>query len=135
MFKNLDVALKRSVRTAVAVTAAATFLAVSPAEAQATIDIRNVGTGVLAWRATTSDLFLVLSPPAGAAAGSDLRCAIGPCPVGRLTVTVNPTLLPTTSTSGTIRIENANGSGSATIIEVQVIADFAIGAPGTSRER
>ncbi len=137
------VALPPDVRTAlfaapvmqVSTTSVSIDVTGSPSEAQATIDIRNVGTGVLAWQATTSDLFLVLSPPAGAAAGSDLRCAIGPCPVGRLTVTVNPTLLPTTSTSGTIRIENANGSGSATIIEVQVIADFAICAPGTSRER
>jgi hypothetical protein len=34
MFRNLDIALKLSVRTAVAVTAVATFFAVSPAEAQ-----------------------------------------------------------------------------------------------------
>ena len=106
-----------------------------PSAAQATIDIRNAGTGVLAWQASTSDPFLVLSPPAGAAAGTDLRCAIGPCPAGRLTVTVNPTLLPRTNTSGTIRIENANGTGTVAIVEVEVIADFAIGAPGTSRER
>ena len=107
----------------------------APSAAQATIDIRNAGTGVLAWQASTSDPFLVLSPPAGAAAGSDLRCAIGPCPLGRLTVTVNPTLLPTTNTSGTIRIQNANGTGAVVIIEVEVVADFVIGAPGTSRER
>jgi len=107
----------------------------APSAAQATIDVRNTGTGVLAWFASTSDPFLVLSPPAGAAAGTDLRCTVAPCPAGRLTVTVNPTLLPTTNTSGTIRIQNANGVGSVAVIEVQVIADFAIGAPGTSRER
>jgi len=101
---------------------------------RATVRIRNAGTGVMTWIATTNDRFLVLSPPAGVAIGNDLRCTGGAgCPDGTLVITVNPTLLPASRASGTITLSSPNGAGQQVTIAVDVSAEFAIGAPGTSR--
>ena len=107
----------------------------NPAGAKATVTIRNGGTGVLTWLATTSDRFLVLSPPAGAAAGSDMKCISPGCPDGQLVITVNPTLLPTARASGVIHLTSPNAGGQTVDITVNVTAEFSIGAPGTSRAR
>ncbi len=99
-----------------------------------TVRIRNGGTGVLTWIATTSDRFLVMSPPAGVAIGNDLKCVgSDACPDGTLTITINPTLLPASRASGTIRLSSPNGGGQAIDIVVDVSTEFSIGAPGTSR--
>lgn len=99
-----------------------------------TVRIRNAGTGVMTWIATTNDRFLVLSPPAGVAVGTDLRCVgAEECPDGTLVVTVNPTLLPASRANGTITLSSPNGGGQQVTITVDVSAEFAIGAPGTSR--
>ncbi|MGE3855403.1 MAG: hypothetical protein AB7G21_00450 [Dehalococcoidia bacterium] len=99
-----------------------------------TVRIRNAGTGVMTWIATTNDRFLVLSPPAGVAVGSDLRCVqSAACPDGTLVITVNPTLLPASRASGTILLSSPNGGGQQVTISVDVTAEFSIGAPGTSR--
>jgi hypothetical protein len=103
--------------------------------AKATVRIRNAGTGVLSWHATTSDNFLILTPPAGAAVGADMKCISPGCPNGLLTITVNPTLLPASRASGTIRIASPNGIGAVADITIDVTAEFTIGAPGTSRAR
>ena len=104
------------------------------AASKATVRVRNAGTGVMTWIATTTDRFLVLSPPAGVAIGSDLRCTgAEECPDGSLVITVNPTLLPASRASGTIVLSSPNGSGQQVTIVVDVSAEFAIGAPGTSR--
>lgn len=104
------------------------------AASRGTVRIRNGGTGVMTWIATTNDRFLVLSPPAGVAIGSDLRCTQSEaCPDGTLGVTVNPTLLPASRASGTIVLSSPNGGGQQVTITVDVSAEFSIGAPGTSR--
>lgn len=105
------------------------------AGARAVVRIHNGGTGVLTWLATTSDRFLVLSPPAGAAAGSDLPCTSAGCPDGQLVITVNPTLLPASRATGTVHLTSPNGGGQQVDIFIDVTADFTIGAPGTSRTR
>ncbi len=99
-----------------------------------TVRIHNGGTGVMTWIATTTDRFLVMSPPAGVAIGSDLRCVQSEaCPDGTLVVTINPTLLPASRASGTITLSSPNGGGQQVTIVVDVSAEFSIGAPGTSR--
>ena len=94
------------------------------------VPVRNAGTGILTWQATASDNFLIVDPPAGAAAGSGVPCGTGACSA-ELTITVNPTLLPAARASGTVTLTSPTG-GTATI-RVEVSADFEIGAPGTSR--
>ena len=104
------------------------------AASKGTVRIHNGGTGVMTWIATTTDRFLVMSPPAGVAVGSDLRCTASEgCPDGSLVITVNPTLLPASRASGIIRLSSPNGGGQQIDIVVDVSAEFSIGAPGTSR--
>lgn len=104
----------------------------SPDQATATIRVANPGTGVLSWSATPSDGFLIVDPPAGAAAGSGIICTAGGCPDAEITVSINPTLLPASRASGTITISSPHAPGTATI-RVQVFADFEVAAPGTSK--
>ncbi|MPZ97763.1 MAG: hypothetical protein GEU80_00255 [Dehalococcoidia bacterium] len=105
----------------------------APQQQTFTVPVRNAGGGILSWQATSSANFIVLSPPAGAAVGPDIRCTSGGCPSGQLTVTVNPTLLPAARQSGTITISSPNGAGPPVTIRVEVFADFEVGVPGTSR--
>jgi len=107
----------------------------SPAQQTARVSIHNAGTGVLTWYATTSDNFLILTPPAGAAVGGDVPCATSGCPNGTLTISVNPTLLPRARATGQITIASPNSSAAPVVISVQVVADFEVGTPGTSRAR
>jgi hypothetical protein len=106
-----------------------------PSQQVAEVSIRNTGTGVLAWYATTSDHFLILTPPAGVATGSDVSCTNSGCPNGTLTIRVNPTLLPQARASGTVTVSSPNSSSAPVVISVQVVADFEVGTPGTSRAR
>ena len=94
------------------------------------VPVRNAGSGILTWQASASDNFLIVDPPAGAAAGSGVPCGTGACNA-ELTITVNPTLLPAARANGTVTLTSATG-GSATI-RIEVSAEFEIGAPGTSR--
>ena len=104
------------------------------AASRGTVRIHNAGTGVMIWIATTTDRFFVLSPPAGVAIGSDLRCVASErCPDGSLAITVNPTLLPASRASGTVRLSSPNGSGQQIDIIIDVSAEFSLGVPGTSR--
>ena len=102
--------------------------------ATTTARIHNRGTGIVSWQATTSHNFIVLDPPAGVALGSNVRCT-GTCPHGELRIGINPTLLPSASASGTVTITSPNGGGGSATIRVDVVADFELGAPGTSRAR
>lgn len=105
----------------------------SPTEARATIRVRNGGTGILSWLVQPPGGWLVADPPAGVALGAGLPCT-DPCsPVAEITITVNPTLLPSASATGTLRITSPNGGTRAVNISVEVQADFEVGAPGTSR--
>ena len=104
-----------------------------PTAARTTIEVRNTGTGVLAWVAQPSDSWLVVDPPAGVALGPRVPCT-GECERNaEITITVNPTLLPAATASATLRISSPNGSGRSIDIRVDVEADFEVGAPGTSR--
>ena len=94
------------------------------------VPIRNAGTGILTWQATPSDNFLIVDPPAGAAAGTGVPCVTNACSA-ELTITVNPTLLPAARAFGTVTLTSPIG-GTATV-RVEVSAEFEIGAPGTSR--
>ena len=104
----------------------------TPDQATATIRVANPGTGVLSWSATPSDNFLIVDPPAGSAAGAGIACTAGGCPDAVFNVTVNPTLLPASRASGTITITSPNAPGSTTV-RVQVLAEFEVAVPGTSR--
>ncbi len=101
---------------------------------RASVTIRNQGTGILTWMATTNDAYLILEPPAGVALGGGLPCVSAGCPNGTLTIGVNPTLLPAAATTGTVTVTSPTGSGSL-VITVAIVADFEVGAPGTSRAR
>lgn len=105
------------------------------ASGRATINIRNAGTGVLSWVAESSANFVVLTPPGGTALGPGIACTSGVCPHGTLTIEVNPTLLPASSASATVTVRSPNGGNGSVTIRVDVIADFEVGAPGTSRAR
>ena len=102
------------------------------AQTRATIKVANAGSGILSWTAVPSDTFLIIDPPAGTSVGSGIACNSVTCPSGEITVTINPTLLPAARASGTIAISSPNAPG-ATTIRVQVIAEFEVAAPGTSR--
>jgi hypothetical protein len=104
----------------------------TPDQAVARIRVRNTGTGLLSWSATSSDGFLVVTPPAGSAVGSGVPCTSGDCPAGEIEVTINPSLLPASRATATITISSPNASGSTTV-RVQVFADFEVAAPGASR--
>ena len=102
-------------------------------ETRAMVRIRNSGTGVLSWSATPSDGWIVIDPPAGVALGSDVACGGGCTRAAEITITVNPTLLPSASARGTVLISTPNGQGGDVQVRIDVDADFEVGAPGTSR--
>jgi len=106
----------------------------SPEEARGTVLVTNHGSGLLAWQATADAGWIVLEPPAGVALGADVDCSGRGCdPVGRLEITVNPTLLPQASAVGAIRLRAANATLPDIIVKLEVDAEFEVGAPGTSR--
>ncbi len=103
-------------------------------ETRATVHIRNSGTGILSWSATSSDGWIVVDPPAGVALGSDIACTGRGCSrEAEITITVNPTLLPGSTARGTLLISTPNGEGRDVEVRIDVDADFEVGAPGTSR--
>jgi len=104
----------------------------TPDQAVARIRVRNTGSGLLSWSASSSDGFLVVTPPAGSAVGNGIPCTSGDCPAGEIEVTINPSLLPASRATATITVSSPNASGSTTV-RVQVFADFEVAAPGTSR--
>ena len=104
-----------------------------PTAARATIEVRNSGSGILSWVALPSDGWLSVDPPAGVALGAQVPCTDACTRAAKLTITVNPTLLPAASATGTLRITSPNGTGRPVSIRVEVEADFEVGAPGTSR--
>lgn len=102
---------------------------------RATVSIRNAGSGVLTWVAEPSANFLILTPPGGVATGNGIACTAATCPNGTLTIEVNPALLPATAATGTVTVRSPNGGSSVVTIRVNVIAEFEVGAPGTSQAR
>jgi len=101
---------------------------------RASVTIRNQGTGILSWVASTTDPFLIVDPPAGVALGQGLPCNSSGCPNGTLTINVNPTLLPASRATGTVTVTSPSGGGTVTVT-ITVLAEFEVGAPGTSRAR
>jgi hypothetical protein len=105
-----------------------------PSGARATIEVRNTGSGILSWVALPSDGWLVVDPPAGVALGGEVPCAPGDCDrAAEITVTVNPTLLPSAAARGVLRITSPNATGPPIELRIDVEAEFQVGAPGTSR--
>ena len=102
----------------------------APNEARVTIDVRNPGSGILSWLAIADDDWIVVDPPAGVALGAGAPCGTG-C-AGKLEITVNPTLLSASSSTGTLRIVSAT-TGAVRVLRVEVDVDFEVAAPGTSR--
>ncbi len=96
--------------------------------------VTNPGTGLLAWQATADAGWIVIDPPAGVALGPDIDCSGRGCDrSGELQISVNPTLLPQSSATGTVELRAANATLPAVVVRIEVEADFEIGAPGTSR--
>ncbi|MQC18500.1 MAG: hypothetical protein DWG80_05430 [Chloroflexi bacterium] len=102
---------------------------------RAAVSIRNSGTGILSWIAEPSANFLILTPPGGVAVGSDITCTAASCPNGVLTIEVNPALLPAAAATGVVTVRSPNGGNNVVTIRVNVIAEFEVGAPGTSQAR
>ncbi len=103
-------------------------------DAHATVTITNRGSGVLSWQALPGEPWVVVDPPAGVALGADVDCTGRGCDrAARLRITVNPTLLPGRHETGPIVLRAANADLPEITIELEVDADFEIGAPGTSR--
>ena len=103
-----------------------------PEDARATVRVQNAGSGLLAWSAASDEKWLVADPPAGVALGSELPCRLECTKAATVTITVNPTLLPSASAAGVLRISSPNG-GPERIVRVEVDASFEVGAPGVSR--
>ena len=105
-----------------------------PSAARVTIRVRNDGSGILSWAALPSDDWLVVDPPAGVALGGEVPCAPGDCDrEAEITLTVNPTLLPSATATGVLRITSPNATGPPVELRIEVEAEFEVGAPGTSR--
>ena len=106
-----------------------------PSGLRGTVEVRNAGTGILVWSASTSANWIVVDPPAGVALGSDVACSAptGCRPASAVTISANPVLLPQSAASGTVTITGSNATGSPATVTVNVVADFDSGASGTSR--
>ena len=104
----------------------------SPDQAKATIYISNTGSGLMPWSAKSSDSFLITTPPAGIAVGSNISCKTGNCSSVPIELTINPSLLPASSASTTVTISSPEIALSEKI-QVRVYADFEVASPGTSR--
>jgi Viral BACON domain len=96
------------------------------------VDIGNLGTGVLAWGATTTASWLTLSPPAGVAIGNDMYClAGGACERGgTLKVTINRAVMPSGTKRATIRIYSPQTGESQTITVGLSSGPAKMGVPG-----
>ncbi len=103
-------------------------------DAHAIVIITNPGSGILSWQAIAGANWIVVDPPAGVALGADVDCSGRACDrAARLRITANPTLLPDRHATGPIRLRAANAALPDIIVQLEVDADFEIGAPGTSR--
>lgn len=99
-----------------------------------TINIDNIGTGVLAWYALPSEPWLIVKPYAGAAVGLELPCApnVSCERSGMLEVSVDPTKAPAGKSTAAIRIQ-ALGTNQAIVINVEVSQVIRVGVPGITR--
>ena len=71
-----------------------------------TVDIFNVGTGVLIWYATPSAPWLSVLPYTGVAIGLDYNCSGVACDrAGHLQVTIDPSLLPSGISEGQVLLQ------------------------------
>ena len=97
------------------------------------LTIRNSGTGILSWMAIPSVPWLVASPLAGVAVGSDLSCASSsPCQrSATVTVTVDPTRLPPGTNRASVTIL-APGINRSYVVAVTSTAVIRIGVPGVA---
>jgi hypothetical protein len=98
------------------------------------VQVRNVGTGVLAWYAIASEPWIVLRPYAGAAVGPDLRCQPNvPCDRDdRLEISVDATKAPPGSRTAFVEVRSLS-TNDVIRIRVDVSIVIRIGAPGVVR--
>ncbi len=87
-----------------------------------TVDIANVGSGVLSWYATASVPWLTISPYTGVAVGGDLPCnPTNPCDrLGHMEVSVDSTKAPAGNQTATIQVK-ALGSNQVQSVNVNVV--------------
>jgi len=97
------------------------------------IPIRNSGSGLSTWRARSSVGFLVVTPPAGIAPGDNLTCTAASCDTTTLRIEVNPTLLPASYATGVVSIWSPNEKNTPIEITINVVADFELTFPGSSK--
>jgi hypothetical protein len=95
------------------------------------VEIGNVGTGVLAWGATSSASWLTVSPAAGVAIANDVYCSAGDqCERdGKLTLTVDPSGLRSGSQRATVRVSSPQTNDTQTIT-VTIASVGKTGVPG-----
>ena len=98
------------------------------------VNVRNEGTGVLAWYAVPSASWIVVSPYTGVAVGDNLPCANGaPCDrVGKLEISINPSKVPSGKRSGTVTVQML-GSNEKIEIKVDATQVTRVGVPGVTR--
>jgi len=98
------------------------------------VPVKNFGTGLSTWRAKSDSGFLQLSPPTGIAIGSDYECNSYLCDENSLRIEVNPTLLPGSYATGTVTIWSPNTTTDPIKIQINVLADFELTFPGSSKK-
>jgi hypothetical protein len=98
------------------------------------IQLGNDGTGILVWGAVSSAPWLILSPAAGVALGSDVICTGGTnCDRdGKLTLSVNPGQIPKGGGQATVTISSPQ-TGQKRVLNVTVSSTGKIGIPGVTR--
>ena len=98
------------------------------------LTISNVGTGIVPWRVSTDKPWIKLSPQAGVAVGSDLRCLpSSPCArSATLTITVDARQV-LGSDAGVVHIQGLGEGGGSQDIAVFVRTNVALGVPGLSK--
>lgn len=98
------------------------------------VPVKNFGTGLSTWRAKSDSGFLQLSPPTGIAIGSNYQCNSYLCDENSLRIEVNPTLLPGSYATGTVTIWSPNATTDPIKIQINVLADFELTFPGSSKK-
>jgi hypothetical protein len=105
-----------------------------PQDQWATVRLPNLGVGIVSWVAKPEEAWIVTDPPGGVSLGLGVSCPVPDCErTGEITLTVNPTLLQSTTSVGILRIVPVNGNSPTVIIRIEIDADFEVAAPGTSR--
>jgi hypothetical protein len=95
------------------------------------VEIKNAGTGLLAWYAVASEPWVTLRPYTGVAGGPDLPCDTNEkCDLaGKLEISIDGTKVPPGTHKVAIRVQ-ALGTNQVVILNLEVKQVVRIGAPG-----